>query len=193
MMGRMYSRFGKRTFDLFLAILLIILLLPIGAVALLICSVISRGNPFYLQKRIGRREQPFLIYKFRTLDHKGEMLKPFGALIRKYSIDEIPQLLNVLRGDMSVVGPRPLYPEYLQYYSDLHKKRHEVRPGITGWAQVKGRNDLDWRKRLDLDVDYLNMMSFATDLKLLWRTLFIVLRAKGADGHRTLKPFRGYG
>lgn len=145
------------------------------------------GSPiFFHQPRIGRDEVPFRIVKFRTMhprspDHQTdrERLSTLGRWLRRTSLDEIPSLLNVLRGDMSLVGPRPLLPRYLPYYHETERMRHQVRPGITGWAQIHGRNQLDWNTRLSQDIWYVRNWSFYLDLKILWKTLSFVLRRRG--------------
>ena len=130
--------------------------------------------------------------KGKLLDDR-ERITPLGSFLRKYSLDEIPQLLNVIKGDMSLVGPRPLLPEYLELYNAHQKRRHEVRPGITGWAQVNGRNNVDWETRLSCDVWYVDHVSFATDVKILFKTLFKVFGAKDISSptHATMEKFTG--
>jgi sugar transferase EpsL len=193
----------KRLFDLVMAVIWLLLLSPV----LLVVAIIVRwklGSPvLFKQERPGLHGRPFDLYKFRTmLDRRSsegglspdeERMTPFGALLRKTSLDELPELWNVLRGDMSLVGPRPLLNEYLQYYSPEQSRRHEVRPGLTGWAQVNGRNTVDWEERLAMDVWYVDNRTFLLDLKILWRTLLVVLRSDGInqDGHVTMEKFRG--
>lgn len=125
--------------------------------------------------------------------HDRERITKIGAFLRKYSLDELPQLLNVIKGDMSLIGPRPLLPEYLKLYSDKHKRRHQVRPGITGWAQVNGRNTIDWNTRLDLDVWYVDHLKLGLDLNILFKTIFKVFRAKDISSptHATMEKFTG--
>jgi lipopolysaccharide/colanic/teichoic acid biosynthesis glycosyltransferase len=152
----------------------------------------SIGSPvLFRQGRIGFRSSPFTIYKFRTMrDGDGgdaERLTAFGRLLRSWSLDEIPQLWNVLRGDMSIVGPRPLLPEYLPRYSMRHRRRHDVRPGITGWSAVNGRNELSWEEQLEMDVWYIENQSLALDFRIMWLTVWHVLGRKGVNqpGHIT--------
>jgi sugar transferase EpsL len=188
----------KRTFDFLAAALLLLLLSPvILAVAVLVR--LRMGSPvLFRQQRPGRGGQPFLLYKFRTMlegEHlpDASRLTPLGEALRRASLDELPQLFNVLRGEMSLVGPRPLLMEYLPLYSARQARRHEVLPGITGWAQVNGRNATSWPARFDLDVWYVEHRSFGLDLKILCLTLARVF--SGADvsqpGQATMEKFRG--
>jgi undecaprenyl phosphate N,N'-diacetylbacillosamine 1-phosphate transferase len=177
----MYRKYTKRILDMTLSVLLfVILLLPFLVIALCL-FIVNRGSPFFLQKRTGKNEMLFVIVKFKTMNDKtdasgnllrdAERLTQVGKFIRKTSLDEIPQLLNVIKGDMSLIGPRPLLPEYLPFYTPYHRRRHEVRPGITGLAQVSGRNSLKFSKRFALDVQYVDQLSFLLDCKILWRTI----------------------
>jgi lipopolysaccharide/colanic/teichoic acid biosynthesis glycosyltransferase len=193
----------KRGMDVSLACVGLLVLAPFMAVlAVLIFSVMGRPILF-VQRRPGKHRRLFTLYKFCTMrsavDAGGEplpdadRLTPFGSFLRRYSLDELPQLWNVLRGDMSLVGPRPLLVEYLPLYSAEQARRHEVRPGITGWAQVNGRNAQSWDERLRLDVWYADHRSFWLDLKILWITLLRVLRSEGVNqpGHATMPRFTG--
>ncbi|HXH64744.1 MAG TPA: sugar transferase [Mariprofundaceae bacterium] len=193
----------KRMFDLVLSLILLLLLSPLIAFVALLVRV-SLGSPvLFRQVRPGLHGQPFEIYKFRTMtdrrDAGGEpfpdadRLTSFGRLLRRTSLDELPQLFNVLKGDLSFVGPRPLLMEYLPLYSAEQARRHEVRPGITGWAQVNGRNALSWEERFRLDVWYVDHRSFRLDMKILWLTLLRVIRSDGVNqpGHATMDKFRG--
>ena len=188
----------KRCFDLVTAAIALLLLAPlIGAVALLVGA--KMGRPvFFAQRRPGKAGALFTVYKFRTMlpeDGRAdaERLTPLGGTLRRYSLDELPQLWNVLRGDMSFVGPRPLLVEYLPLYSPEQARRHEVRPGITGWAQVNGRNAQSWEERLRLDVWYVDHRSFRLDLRILWLTVRKVISAEGLTqpGHATMPRFTG--
>ena len=193
----------KRSFDLSIALILLILLSPL--LALLAAAVRWKlGRPvLFAQTRPGLRGRPFEFYKFRTMtdarNAAGELLPdaarltPFGELMRKLSLDELPQLVNVLKGDMSLVGPRPLLMEYLPLYSERQARRHAVRPGITGWAQVNGRNALDWEERFELDLWYVEHRSFWLDLKIIAMTVWRVLRPQGITqpGHATMTKFTG--
>jgi lipopolysaccharide/colanic/teichoic acid biosynthesis glycosyltransferase len=193
----------KRVFDILVASILLILLLPL----LLVLAAVIRfklGTPIlFSQIRPGLNGNPFKLYKFRTmtnaLDAEGNLLTdedrltPFGRLLRRTSLDELPELWNVLRGDMSLVGPRPLLMEYLPLYTQEQSRRHEVRPGITGWAQVNGRNLLSWDERFILDVWYVNHHSILLDIKILFITSKKVLKREGisAKGEATMPKFKG--
>ena len=199
----MYRRFGKRLLDVTLALAALVFLLPfIGLIALLVRTQL--GTPvLFRQQRPGLRGRPFTLYKFRTMtdarDAEGallpdaERLTPFGRFLRSASLDELPDLFNVLKGEMSLVGPRPLLMEYLPRYTPEQQRRHEVRPGLTGWAQVNGRNALSWEEKFALDVWYVEHCSFWLDLKILWRTLVKVIRREGisSEGHATASKFMG--
>lgn len=193
----------KRVFDFIVSLALLVALSPL----LLAIAPAVRwkiGAPvFFVQDRPGLRGRPFRMLKFRTMtDAKdnsgnflpdGERLTPLGRLLRAASLDELPELFNVLRGDMSLVGPRPLLMEYLPLYSKEQARRHEVRPGMTGWAQVNGRNALTWEEKFRLDVWYADNRTFWLDLKILWMTLVAVLARKGIsqEGHATMERFTG--
>ena len=193
----------KRGFDVSIALALLLLLSPL--LALLALAVRRKlGRPvLFTQIRPGRHGTPFEFYKFRTMTEArnaaGELLPdaarltPFGELMRKSSLDELPQLVNVLKGDMSLVGPRPLLMEYLPLYSERQSKRHAVRPGITGWAQVNGRNALTWEERFELDLWYVDHRSFRLDLKIIAKTAWRMLRPQGIaqPGHATMTKFTG--
>lgn len=198
----MYKFFFKRFFDFILAFLLLILFSPV-ILLLALFLWLSQGSVFFTQTRPGRGEKLFKIYKFKTMsderDENGELLpdalrlKPVGKLIRSLSLDELPQLFNVLKGDMSFVGPRPLLVEYLTLYSLRQKKRHDVRPGITGWAQVNGRNDISWQKKFELDLFYVENLSFVLDCKIMLLTALKVLKRSGVnkEGQATTEKFNG--
>ena len=195
--------FGKRLFDLIVSVLLLAVL----ALPLLILALIVRlrlGSPvLFTQQRPGLDGEPFRIYKFRTMTDDrdaagnllpdGERLVGFGRFLRAASLDELPELLNVVRGEMSLVGPRPLLMEYLPLYSPLQARRHEVLPGMTGWAQIHGRNALSWEDKFRLDVWYVDNRSLWLDLKILWLTAKAVIRREGISqqGHPTMEKFRG--
>jgi len=192
----------------FLEVALVLLLAPLWIPVLIAVAIVVRialGSPvFFRQARPGRGGELFTLLKFRTMrdvhDDDGipltdaDRLTRFGNWLRSTSLDELPELINVLRGDMSLVGPRPLLVEYMPLYSERHQRRHDVRPGITGWAQVNGRNALDWSTRFDLDVWYVEHRSFALDLRVLARTVRQVIRREGisAPGQATMQVFRGY-
>ena len=204
-MGALYRKGGKRVLDVLGAAGALVITAPV----LVVAAVAVRremGSPvFFRQGRPGLGGQEFQLLKLRTmrqpmpdedpLSSDAERLSPLGARLRSTSIDELPELWNVLRGDMSLVGPRPLLPQYLPRYTADQARRHEVRPGITGWAQVNGRNEITWEEKLALDVWYVDNVSFALDLKILWRTFGLVLRQKGisAEGHATAPEFNGHG
>jgi sugar transferase EpsL len=188
MVKGMYRKFGKRVFDLLVAIPVLILLLPLLAMVALTVRIFMGPSVLFRHERPGLHGQLFILLKYRTMslatDEKGnllpdrERLTPVGKLIRKLSLDELPQLWNVVRGDMSLVGPRPLFTAYLPYYSQREQKRHLVRPGITGLAQVSGRNKVDWDRRLELDVQYIENLSFRLDMSILFRTFCQFVRSK---------------
>jgi sugar transferase EpsL len=199
----MYRRFGKRAFDVVLggatvAVLFVPLLLIASAVRAAI------GSPvIFRQVRPGKDGMPFTIYKFRTMtderDSSGQLLpdserlRDFGRFLRSSSLDELPELINIIKGDMSFVGPRPLLMHYLSLYTPEQMRRHEVRPGLTGWAQVTGRNAHSWAERFAADVWYVDNISFLLDLKILLRTGLRVIRRQGvsAEGHVTMREFTG--
>ena len=193
----------KRTVDFAVASVSFILLLPLFLFVFLVLYVANRGKAFFVQARPGREGRIFKVIKFKTMndlkDAQGnllpdeERLTAFGKLVRKTSIDEIPQLLNVVKGDMSLVGPRPLLVEYLPLYNNFQKRRHEVRPGITGWAQVNGRNSIDWEEKFEYDVWYVDHVSLILDVKIILLTVLKVFRSEGvsAKGVATMHKFRG--
>jgi sugar transferase EpsL len=199
----LYQRFGKRLFDLLVTVPLLILLSPLMLI-LWLCSLLFMGKPLlFRQARPGFRGQPFTIQKFRTMhDSKdshgcllpdGQRLSWFGAFLRRTSLDELPEFWNVLRGHMSLVGPRPLLAEYLPLYSAFQQRRHEVNPGITGWAQVNGRNALTWERKFEMDVWYVDHCSFWLDVKILVLTIWKVLVREGVNqpGEATVEYFKG--
>jgi undecaprenyl phosphate N,N'-diacetylbacillosamine 1-phosphate transferase len=191
----MYNKFFKRTFDILISLIVILLICPIFFLILVSLFFSNRGKPFFIQSRPGRNERIFKIIKFRTMNEKrgddGNLLSDIerttkiGSLIRKTSLDELPQLINVLIGDMSIIGPRPLLIEYLPLYSLEHARRHSIRPGITGWSQVNGRNLMKLSKKFDFDIFYVDNVSFKFDLKILILTLKRVILSRdvgnGAD------------
>jgi len=194
---------NKRLLDLAVSALLLTLLAP-ALLVLMLLVFLQLGSPvFFAQERPGLRGTPFRIYKFRTMTAErdaagrlrsdGERLVSLGRFLRATSLDELPEFFNVLRGEMSLVGPRPLLMEYLALYSAEQARRHEVRPGITGWAQVNGRNALSWEDKFRLDVWYVDNRSFWLDLKILWLTAGAVVRRDGISqqGHPTMENFRG--
>ena len=189
----------KRTIDTLIVIALAPLWLAVLALSAF-CVLVAMGRPvFFRQERIGLRDRPFTILKLRTMrtgeGTDAERITPFGAFLRRTSLDELPQLLNVLRGDMSLVGPRPLPSAYLPLYSAEQRRRHEVRPGITGWAQVNGRNGISWERRFELDVWYVDHHSLLLDVRIALMTIAAVFTARGvsAEGEATIRPFTGNG
>ena len=199
----MYKDYFKPFFDYLVSLLGILILSPIFIMVLIALLISNKGNVFFLQKRPGKNEKIFKIIKFRTMNDKknlngdllpdSERLTLLGKLIRKTSLDEIPQLINVLKGDMSLIGPRPLLPEYLSLYNEIQKKRHEVKPGITGWAQINGRNAVEWNKKFEFDVWYVENLSFLLDLQIMFLTLKKVIHLEGInrEGEATNIAFKG--
>ena len=199
----MYKDFYKRVFDFIIAFIGLIILSPIFLFVTIGLYFANDGKPFFFQSRPGLHEKIFKIIKFKTMNDKkdangnllpdADRLTPIGAFVRKTSLDEIPQLINVLKGDMAIIGPRPLLPQYLPLYNETQKRRHNVRPGITGWAQVNGRNAISWSKKFELDVEYVDNLSFLMDVKVFLTTFKKVFKSEGisADGHVTIEPFNG--
>lgn len=199
----MYRAVVKPISDFLLALVALVVLSPIFVMIMLVLSLHNGGNPFFVQKRPGKNDRIFRIIKFKTMNNTkndaGELLPDVerltgvGKWIRATSLDEIPQLINVLIGDMSLVGPRPLLPEYLSLYSEEQKKRHLVKPGITGWAQVNGRNAISWEEKLRLDVWYVNHISFLWDIKIIFKTAKKVFKREGiqAANEATTTRFKG--
>lgn len=183
----MYKRFFKRFFDFLIAVTGLIIISPFFVLLMLILFVANQGaGVFFIQKRPGKNKKIFRVIKFKTMtdqtDKDGTLLPEaqrltkVGRFIRKASLDEVPQLINVLKGEMSLIGPRPLLVQYLQLYSKQQARRHEIRPGITGWAQVNGRNTINWTKKFKYDIEYVDNLSFLLDLKILLLTFYKVIR-----------------
>lgn len=199
----MYRRIFKPVFDFLVSLLLLGILSPVFVAVILLLLVANKGKVFFTQPRPGKHGKIFRIIKFKTMNDRRDAdghllpdavrLTPVGRLVRKSSLDEIPQLINVLKGDMSLVGPRPLLVEYLPLYSDYQRRRHEVRPGITGWAQVNGRNAITWAQKFNFDVYYVEKCSFLLDLKILFLTLGKVFQSRGINqpGEATAEKFKG--
>ncbi|MBO3698358.1 sugar transferase [Roseivirga sp. E12] len=199
----MYRYFFKRIFDVFFATLVIVALLPFFLLLLLVMIVMTGGSVFFFQKRPGKNGKIFTIAKLKTMndlkDENGVLLADayrltkIGKIVRGLSLDELPQLINVLKGDMSFVGPRPLLVEYLPLYSEEQSRRHSVRPGITGWAQVNGRNTISWEKKFEYDVWYVDHLSFGLDLKILLLTVLKIFRTKETSSatSQTMEKFTG--
>lgn len=186
-----------------MALFLLLIAGPLIFLVAIILFFSNGGSPFFLQKRPGKNEKIFTIIKFKTMNDKkdsggkllpdSERLTSVGKFVRSSSLDELPQLLNVLLGDMSFVGPRPLLPEYLPLYNEDQKKRHNVKPGITGWAQVNGRNAISWQQKFEYDVWYVNNQSFYLDLKILYKTVLKVIKKEDINrvGEATMTRFKG--
>jgi len=199
----MYKNYFKRVIDLFFSISGFIILSPVFMLVTILLFISNKGKPFFFQKRPGRNNKLFTILKYKTMndakDTNGELLSDsermtvIGSFIRKSSLDEIPQLINVIKGDMSLVGPRPLLPEYLPLYSPFQKRRHEVRPGITGWAQVNGRNAISWNNKFEYDVWYVDNLSLFLDIKIIYMTILAVFRSQGISSATsvTMERFNG--
>lgn len=199
----MYVVFFKRFTDLLFSLIILMLLSPLLLLLAILLSCSYRGTPFFIQTRPGLNERPIRVIKFKTMndnkDVNGRLLPNhlritgMGRILRKFSLDELPQLVNVLIGDMSLIGPRPLLFKYIPLYSDEQKKRHLVRPGITGWAQVNGRNTISWTKKFEYDVWYVENISFLLDLRIYWYTVLKALKAEGinAGENVTMPPFDG--
>lgn len=199
----MYPKIFKPLFDFFFALAGLIILSPLFLIVTVLLSFANKGNPFFVQERPGKKERIFKIVKFRTMtnerDASGNLLPDekrltrIGKLVRKTSLDEIPQLVNVFLGDMSLIGPRPLLPQYLKIYNERQKKRHEVRPGITGWAQVNGRNAISWKQKLEYDAWYVENLTFAVDIKILLLTIKKVILSEDINtaDMATTEPFNG--
>lgn len=195
--------FIKRSIDFLAAFTALVLVSPLLLVITVILLVLNRGKPFFIQARPGKNERIFKIVKFKSMNDKkgpdgkllpdGERITQFGKFVRKSSLDELPQLWNVLMGDMSLIGPRPLLISYLPRYNEEQKKRHKVRPGITGWAQVNGRNAISWDKKFEYDVWYVEHFSFALDVKIFFMTLKKVIKRAdiSAENHATMETFMG--
>lgn len=199
-----YKNFFKRIFDFFAALFGIVLLSPVFLIVTVVLYFTNDGHPFFFQLRPGKHGKVFRIAKYKTMndrkDANGSLLSDeermtkVGAFVRKTSLDEMPQLWNVLMGDMSLIGPRPLLTGYLHLYNDFQKRRHEVRPGITGWAQVNGRNAISWDKKFEYDVWYVEHLSFWLDMKIFFKTILKVIKKEGINPNdaKSTEPFNGY-
>lgn len=199
----MYKNFFKPLCDKVLALVLLLVLSPVILGAMLLLAIANRGKVFFTQDRPGKNEKIFKVIKFKTMNDRkdaagnllpdAERLTAVGRFVRSTSIDELPQIFNVLKGDMSFIGPRPLLVQYLPLYSAEQRRRHEVTPGISGWAQVNGRNAISWTRKFELDVWYVDHISLATDLKVFWLTIYNILRRKDINqvGQATMEVFNG--
>ena len=199
----MYKSILKRIIDIAISFSILILISPIFLAVFLLLAIANNGKAFFVQKRPGKNEKIFEIIKFKSMNDKkditGELLPDadritsVGSFVRKTSLDEIPQLLNVLKGDMSLIGPRPLLISYLKLYSTEQKRRHDIKPGITGWAQVNGRNTISWQKKFEFDVWYVDNCSLVIDSKIFWMTFLKVIKRDdvSSDTHATMETFIG--
>jgi undecaprenyl phosphate N,N'-diacetylbacillosamine 1-phosphate transferase len=199
----MYKTIIKSVIDFSIAFLGLVILSPLFVLAIIGLFISNNGRPFFIQKRPGKNEKIFSIIKFKTMndkkDNEGNLLSDeqrltkIGSFVRKTSIDEIPQLINVLKGNMSLIGPRPLLPEYLPLYNELQKRRHEVKPGITGWAQVNGRNSISWQQKFEYDEWYVDKISFLLDIKIVIMTIKKIAIKEGINSANsaTINPFNG--
>lgn len=199
----MYRRFIKPLCDRVAALFLLLLLSPIILGTMLLLAIANRGSVFFTQPRPGKHEKIFQVIKFKTMNDRkdsdgnllpdAERLTPIGKFVRSTSIDELPQLINVLKGDMSFIGPRPLLVQYLPLYNETQRRRHLVTPGISGWAQVNGRNAISWARKFELDVWYVDHVSFLLDCKIVWMTIYNILRRKdiSQQGQATMEFFNG--
>jgi undecaprenyl phosphate N,N'-diacetylbacillosamine 1-phosphate transferase len=199
----MYKSFIKRAIDFLFAFSVLIVLSPLLLIVAVLLWINNKGSIFFLQQRPGKNERLFKVIKFKTMNDRRNLqgnllpdkvrLTSIGKFIRTTSLDELPQLINVLKGEMSLIGPRPLLPKYLPLYNEQQKRRHEVRPGITGWAQVNGRNTISWPQKFEYDIWYVNNYSFLVDFKIILLTLKKVVIREGItqEGSATISPFTG--
>lgn len=199
----MYAKFFKRIIDFCLSLFALIVLSPVLLVLIILGAIIMKGNPFFTQLRPGKNEKIFKLIKFRTMtnekDKDGNLLPDekrltgYGKFLRSTSLDELPELLNILKGDMAIVGPRPLLVQYLPLYNERQKLRHNVRPGLTGLAQVNGRNSLTWEQKFEDDVTYIENITFIGDIKIILKTAISVLKREGIsqENNATMEEFKG--
>jgi lipopolysaccharide/colanic/teichoic acid biosynthesis glycosyltransferase len=199
----MYKSFFKRVIDIMMALSILVVLSPVFLVVYILLAIANNGKAFFVQKRPGKNEKVFEIIKFKSMNDKkdsngtllpdAERITKVGSFVRKTSLDEIPQLFNVLKGDMSMIGPRPLLTSYLKLYSEEQKRRHDIKPGVTGWAQINGRNTISWQKKFEYDVWYVDNCSFLLDVKILWMTFLKVVKRDDVSSstHATMETFTG--
>jgi lipopolysaccharide/colanic/teichoic acid biosynthesis glycosyltransferase len=198
-----YKPFFKRFYDVILSIVAIIILSPLFILITILTAIMMKGNPFFVQPRPGKNEKIFNLIKFRTMTYQKDennnllpdekRLTKYGKFLRSTSLDELPELINILKGDMSFVGPRPLLVKYLSLYNEEQRKRHNVRPGLTGYAQVHGRNAISWEKRFELDIEYINHITLVGDIKILLQTFWIVVKREAINSNTsvTMEEFQG--
>ena len=201
----MYAKYIKRILDFVLSLMALIVLSPLLVILIILGAVFMRGNPFFTQARPGKNEKIFKLIKFRTMDNRRDKdgkllpddvrLNKYGRILRSTSLDELPELINILIGDMSIVGPRPLLVKYLPRYNEEQRHRHDVRPGLTGYAQAHGRNAVTWEEKFKMDVWYTRNISFITDVKVIIDTIKVVLKRDGisSDTSATMEEFMGTG
>lgn len=199
----MYKSFFKRVIDIMMALSILVVLSPVFLVVYILLAIANNGKAFFVQKRPGKNEKVFEIIKFKSMNDKkdsngtllpdAERITKVGSFVRKTSLDEIPQLFNVLKGDMSMIGPRPLLTSYLKLYSEEQKRRHDIKPGVTGWAQINGRNTISWQKKFEYDVWYVDNCSFLLDVKIFWMTFLKVVKRDDVSSstHATMETFTG--
>lgn len=199
----MYAKCFKRVIDFSLALIALVLLLPFLLLLTVVGAIAMKGNPFFTQLRPGKDEKIFRLIKFRTMsnakDKEGKLLpdavrlNKYGRFLRSTSLDELPELINIVKGDMAIVGPRPLLVKYLPLYNERQRHRHDVRPGLTGYAQVHGRNSISWDARFELDLTYIQKITFSGDIKILWETVAAVFKRDGINSgtSETMEEFFG--
>lgn len=199
-----YARYIKRSMDFVLSLCAVIVLSPILLILTIVGVIVMKGNPFFVQERPGKNEKIFKLIKFRTMtcekDKDGKLLPDeqrltgYGNFLRHTSLDELPELFNILKGDMSIIGPRPLLVKYLPFYDEVQRHRHDVRPGLTGNAQAHGRNSLDWDEKFKLDIDYIENITFFGDVKIILDTVYGVITHNGItqEGQATMEDFEDY-
>lgn len=199
----MYAKYFKRIIDFCLSLIGLIVLSPVLIILMILGAIFMQGNPFFTQERPGKDEKIFKLIKFRTMDNRKDedgillpdevRLNKYGKFLRSTSLDELPELINIIKGDMAIVGPRPLLLQYLPLYNETQKRRHEVLPGLTGWAQVNGRNSISWTERFSLDIEYVDNISFVKDVKILLLTVKSVFLHEGISSATsdTMEDFDG--
>jgi lipopolysaccharide/colanic/teichoic acid biosynthesis glycosyltransferase len=198
-----YEKYFKRPIDLFCGLAAVIVFCWLYVILIILGAIFMRGNPFFTQERPGKNEKIFKLIKFRTMDNRKDKngkllpddvrLNKYGKILRKTSLDELPEAFNIIKGDMSVVGPRPLLVKYLPRYNNEQKHRHDVHPGLSGLAQINGRNAISWEEKFKYDIDYVNHITFLGDLKIVFMTVINVLKREGInqDGEATMEEFMG--